>query len=177
MGIGVAIELLHDAFLVHDDVADGNEMGCGRPALAARHGLAAALNAGDGLAIVAGQVLRKATQQLPDDLAEPVWHEFDTMALRTLKGAGHRSRLAARRCRGPQAPGLPRADHAQDVLVHHHLSAAGRRPGGLRGADLASLVRFGFHFCAAFQIREDLLNPWAIRTGASGSAAVVPLMA
>ncbi len=33
LGIAVAIELLHNAFLVHDDVADGSEMRRGRPTL------------------------------------------------------------------------------------------------------------------------------------------------
>ena len=35
LGIAVAIELLHNAFLVHDDIADGSEMRRGRPTLAA----------------------------------------------------------------------------------------------------------------------------------------------
>ncbi len=86
LGIAVAIELLHNAFLVHDDIADGSEMRRGRPTLAATHGLAAALNAGDGLAIVASQVLRRATRRLDRDLADLVWVEFDTMAMRTLEG-------------------------------------------------------------------------------------------
>ena len=86
LGIAVAIELLHNAFLVHDDVADGSEMRRGRPTLAATHGMAAALNAGDGLAVVAGQVLRRATRRLDRDLADMVWAEFDTMAMRTLEG-------------------------------------------------------------------------------------------
>ena len=33
LGIAVAIELLHNAFLVHDDIADGSEMRRGRPTL------------------------------------------------------------------------------------------------------------------------------------------------
>src|SRR5262249_22093242 len=53
LGVAVAIELLHNAFLVHDDIADGSEMRRGRPTLTATYGVAAALNAGDGLAIVA----------------------------------------------------------------------------------------------------------------------------
>ncbi len=35
LGIAVAIELMHNAFLVHDDIADGSEMRRGRPTLAA----------------------------------------------------------------------------------------------------------------------------------------------
>jgi geranylgeranyl diphosphate synthase type II len=34
IGVAVAIELLHNAFLVHDDIADGSEMRRGRPTLA-----------------------------------------------------------------------------------------------------------------------------------------------
>ncbi len=86
LGIAVAIELMHNAFLVHDDIADGSEMRRGRPTLPADYGLAAALNAGDGLAIVASQVLRRAVRRLDRDLADLVMSEFDTMALRTLEG-------------------------------------------------------------------------------------------
>ena len=38
LGIAVAIELLHNAFLVHDDIVDGSEMRRGRPTLAASTG-------------------------------------------------------------------------------------------------------------------------------------------
>ncbi|MDT5283778.1 MAG: geranylgeranyl diphosphate synthase, type, partial [Mycobacterium sp.] len=86
LGLAVAIELLHNAFLVHDDIVDGSEMRRGRPTLSATHGMAAALNAGDGLAVVAGQVMRRATRRLGRDLADLVWAEFDTMAMRTLEG-------------------------------------------------------------------------------------------
>ncbi|MGH3561850.1 MAG: polyprenyl synthetase family protein, partial [Mycobacterium sp.] len=86
LGLAVAIEMLHNAFLVHDDIADGSENRSGRATLAATHGIAAALNAGDALAVVAGQVLRRATRRLDRDLAEMVWAEFDTMAMRTLEG-------------------------------------------------------------------------------------------
>ena len=47
-------------------------------------------------------------------------------------GTGHRGRLAARQCRGPAARRLPRADHAQDMLVHHDPSAPRRRDWSVR---------------------------------------------
>jgi geranylgeranyl diphosphate synthase type II len=72
LGLAVAIELLHNAFLVHDDIVDGSEMRRGRPTLSATHGMAAALNAGDALAIVAGQVMRRAARRLGRDLADLV---------------------------------------------------------------------------------------------------------
>lgn len=159
LGVAVAIELLHNAFLVHDDIADGSEMRRGRPTLAATHGMAAALNAGDGLAIVAGQVLRRATRRMDRDLADLVWSEFDTMALRTLEG---------------QATEVGwQVDYVEDLrpedylnLIMHktcwyttiHPLRVGAMVGSGGTAELAPLVRFGFHFGAAFQIRDDLLN-------------------
>ena len=56
--VAVAIELLHNAFLVHDDIVDGSELRRGRPTLCAEYGLGLALNAGDALAVLANQVLR-----------------------------------------------------------------------------------------------------------------------
>ena len=137
LGIAVAIELLHNAFLVHDDIADGSEMRRGRPTLAATHGMAAALNAGDGLAIVAGQVLRRATRRLDRDLADLVWVEFDTMAMRTLEGQATEVGWQLDNVEDRGAGGLSPPDHAQDVLVHHHSPAARRRDrrvGRHRGA-------------------------------------------
>src|ERR1700730_3214747 len=159
LGLAVAIEMLHNAFLVHDDIADGSEMRRGRPTLAATHGVSAALNAGDALAVVAGQVLRRATRRLDRDLADLVWAEFDTMAMRTLEG---------------QATELGwQIDKVEDLrpedylhLIMHkkcwyttiHPLRVGAIVGSGGTADLGPLVRFGFHFGAAFQIRDDLLN-------------------
>jgi geranylgeranyl diphosphate synthase type II len=47
----VAIELLHNALLIHDDIEDGSERRRGRPTLHLLHGVPLALNAGDGLAL------------------------------------------------------------------------------------------------------------------------------
>jgi geranylgeranyl diphosphate synthase, type II len=159
IGVAVAIELLHNAFLVHDDIADGSEMRRGRPTLAAKHGLAAALNAGDGLAIVASQVLRRATRRLDRDIADQVMEEFDIMAMRTLEGQATEI--------GWQldcVEDLRPADYLE-LIMHKtcwYTTIYPLRVGAIVGsggtADLAPMVRFGFHFGAAFQIRDDLLN-------------------
>jgi geranylgeranyl diphosphate synthase, type II len=159
IGVAVAIELLHNAFLVHDDIADGSEMRRGRPTLTARHGLAAALNAGDGLAIVASQVLRRATRRLDRDIADQVMEEFDIMAMRTLEGQATEI--------GWQldcVEDLRPADYLE-LIMHKtcwYTTIYPLRVGAIVGsggtADLAPMVRFGFHFGAAFQIRDDLLN-------------------
>ena len=159
LGIAVAIEMLHNAFLVHDDVADGSEMRRGRPTLSATHGTAAALNAGDGLAIIAGQVLRRATRRLEQDLADQVWTEFDMMALRTLEGQATEAGWQL-----DDVEGLGPSDYLE-LIMHKtcwyttiHPLRVGAIVGSGGTVDLAPLVRFGFHFGAAFQIRDDLLN-------------------
>ena len=159
LGLAVAIELLHNAFLVHDDIADGSEMRRGRPTLPAAYGMAAALNAGDALAVVAGQVLRRATRRLDRDLADLVWAEFDTMALRTLEGQATEV--------GWQLDNVEdlRPDDYLHLIMHKtcwyttiHPLRVGAIVGSGGTAELGPLVRFGFHFGAAFQIRDDLLN-------------------
>lgn len=158
-GVAVAIELLHNAFLVHDDIADGSEMRRGRPTLAAKYGMAAALNAGDGLAIVAGQVLRRAVRGLDRDLADLVWAEFDTMAMRTLEGQATEIgwQLDNVVDLGPEDY-LELIMHKTCWYTTIHPLRVGAMVGSGGTVDLGPLVRFGFHFGAAFQIRDDLLN-------------------
>jgi geranylgeranyl diphosphate synthase type II len=159
LGIAVAIELLHNAFLIHDDVADGSEMRRGRPTLSATYGLGTALNAGDGMAVVAGQVLRRATRRLDRDLADLVMAEFDTMAMRTLEGQaielGWRADAASEL--GPEDY-LNLIMHKTCWYTTIHPLRVGAMVGSGGTAELGPLVRFGFHFGAAFQIRDDMLN-------------------
>jgi geranylgeranyl diphosphate synthase, type II len=159
LGFAVTIELLHNAFLVHDDIADGSEMRRGRPTLAAAYGIAAALNAGDALAIVANQVLRRATRRLDPDLADLVLAEFDTMAIRTLEGQATEAGWQF-----DEVHNLGPEDYLE-LIMHKtcwyttiHPLRVGALVGSGGTADLGPLVRFGFHLGAAFQIRDDLLN-------------------
>jgi geranylgeranyl diphosphate synthase type II len=157
--IAVAIELLHNAFLIHDDIADGSERRRGRPTLPAEHGDALALNAGDALAVLANQVLRRHARRLPDGIARRVLEEFDTMALRTLEGQaielGWRRDNVAR---------LTPEDYLH-MIMHKtcwYTTVHPLRVGALVGSsgtmDLGPMVRFGFLLGAAFQIRDDVLN-------------------
>ncbi len=157
--IAVAIELLHNAFLVHDDIADESEQRRGRPTLPAEYGAGLALNAGDALAVVANQVLRRHTRTMPAALADRVLDEFDTMTLRTLEGQA--TELGWRR---DVAEGLTPEDYL-DLIMHKtcwyttiHPLRVGALVGSGGGADLGALVRFGFYLGAAFQIQDDLLN-------------------
>jgi geranylgeranyl diphosphate synthase type II len=157
--VAVAIELLHNAFLVHDDIVDGSERRRGRPTLAAEYGLGLALNAGDALAVLSNQVLRRHASRMDADLAERVLSEFDAMALRTLEGQA--TELGWRR---DGVDTLEPEDYL-DLIMHKtcwyttvHPLRVGALIGSEGAADLRPMVRFGFHLGAAFQIQDDLLN-------------------
>ncbi len=47
-----AIELLHNAMLIHDDIQDGSDMRRNRPTLHVLHGMPLAINAGDTLLLL-----------------------------------------------------------------------------------------------------------------------------
>ena len=157
--VAVAIELLHNAFLVHDDIVDGSERRRGRPTLTAEYGLGLALNAGDALAVLSNQVLRRHASRMDADLAERVLSEFDAMALRTLEGQA--TELGWRR----DGVHVLEPEDYLDLIMHKtcwyttvHPLRVGALIGSAGSADLRPMVRFGFHLGAAFQIQDDLLN-------------------
>ena len=155
----VALELLHNAFLVHDDIQDASLRRRGLPTLHARYGVPLALNAGDALAILAGEPLRDNRRVLGSRLAARIGEEFDLMARRTLEGQARE--LGWRR---DVAVDLEPDDYL-DLIMHKtcwyttiHPLRVGALIGTLGRADPDPLVPFGFYLGAAFQIRDDLLN-------------------
>jgi geranylgeranyl diphosphate synthase type II len=157
--VAVAIELLHNAFLVHDDIVDGSERRRGRPTLPAQYGVGLALNAGDALAVLSNQILRRHATCMDVDLADRLLHEFDAMALRTLEGQA--TELGWRRDR---VEALAPEDYLE-LIMHKtcwyttvHPLRVGALIGSAGAADLRPMARFGFYLGAAFQIQDDLLN-------------------
>ena len=154
-----AIELLHNAFLVHDDVEDGSLSRRGLPTLHLQHGLALAVNAGDGLAVVGLTPLRDNLGVLGSDMSRRVLDEFQALLHRTIEG-----QAIELGWRSENVVDLSPTDYLDMVLLKtcSYSTIFPLRIGGLIGswglADLDALTRFGFHLGAAFQIRDDLLN-------------------
>jgi len=155
----VAIELLHNAFLIHDDIEDGSLLRRGRPTLHAAHGVALAINAGDALAYLAHAPLRDNRKLLGNRMAAGIVEEFDIMIRRTLEGQA--TELGWRR---DGVLDVGPADYLDLVLrktcwyTTIHPLRIGATIGSWGRADLDAMVRFGFHLGAAFQIADDLLN-------------------
>ena len=154
-----ALELLHTAFLVHDDVEDDSELRRGRPTLHRQYGRALAVNAGDALAVVALGALRENERRLGRGLAARIWAEFDFMARLTVDGQA-RELGWQRAGRTDLTP-----DDYLDLIMRKtcwYTTLLPLRVGALIGAggpvDLEPMLRFGFYLGAAFQIRDDVLN-------------------
>jgi geranylgeranyl diphosphate synthase type II len=154
-----ALELLHTAFLIHDDIEDHSGLRRGETALHHRYGTELAINAGDGLAIFALGALRDNRERLGGRLAERIWSEFEFMARQTVDG---------------QAIELGwRIDNRTDLAPGDYLDLIMKktcwyttvlplRIGALVGsrgsADPESMIPFGFLLGASFQIQDDILN-------------------
>lgn len=148
----VAVELVHDFSLLHDDVMDGD--------LTRRHRPSAWTVFGMGPAILAGDMLLTAAVEQLTAQPDPVG------ALRILTGA------LAELCVGQMADLA--FEQRGDVTVAECLAMAEGKTGALLGAacQLGALAggadqagaavyrRFGLHLGVAFQLLDDLLGIW-----------------
>ena len=163
MPAAVAIELMHNAFLVHDDVEDDATDRRDGPSLHRMVGAPLAVQTGDALALAAfSPLLDRRT--LTDQLRERVLRELVTMARLTLEGQELELRLGE-----PSSPAAP-TRQAQDADYFHlvglktaaYTTVYPLRIGALIGsqgaADLGALTRFGYVLGLAFQLRDDVLD-------------------
>jgi geranylgeranyl diphosphate synthase, type II len=158
LDVAVAVEMLHNAFLIHDDLQDGSERRRGHPTLHAMHGVPLAVNAGDALATLALRPLQ-APGALGSRVARQVLDEVIAMILKTTEGQA--LELGWRR---DNVVDLGPDDYLELVAKKTcwYTTVAPLRLGALIGsrgmAFLGPLSRFGFCLGAAFQIRDDLLS-------------------
>jgi len=159
VGSAVAIEMLHNAFLIHDDIQDESEERRGQPTLHKAHGVPLALNAGESLSLLSLRPLRDNFERLGSRLTMRIFEETERTAWESAEG---------------QALELGwRRDNLMDVTAGDYLTMVLKktcwlatihpcRIGALIGSrgsvDLDAFVRFGFFLGAAFQIQDDLLN-------------------
>ena len=159
LSAAVAIELLHNAFLVHDDICDGAHRRRGQDALHVRHGIPRALSAGDALAWAALGPLLDDAATLGPRLTFDLLAEFDHLTRRTIEG--HALELSWRE---RSLLELDVDQYLRLVLdkTCWYSSIHPCRVGALLGsggwADLDALARFGFFLGALLQIRDDVEN-------------------
>lgn len=79
-----AIELLHNATLIHDDIQDGDQMRRGHPTLWVRHGTAQAINAGDLMLMLPTMALQP--MNVDDSIKWRLSHALSKRSTATVRG-------------------------------------------------------------------------------------------
>ena len=159
LGAAAAIELLHNAFLVHDDICDGAIHRRGGTALHVRHGVPLALNAGDALAWLAMGPLLDNVRTLGSRLALDVLAEFQHLTQRTIEGQAVELGWRNRDVTDLDFDGYMRVIVDKTCWYSTiHPCRVGALIGSRGRADLDAIARFGFFLGAVLQLRDDVEN-------------------
>ena len=155
----VALELVHNAFLIHDDIEDESEERRGRPTLHRLLGVPIAVNVGDALIALSLRPLLANRHSLGPRLSMRILEEAERMVRETVEGQA--LELSWRHANVLQ---LETEDYLRMILkktcwyTSIYPCRVGAVIGTRDGAALDCFTRFGFFLGAAFQIQDDLLN-------------------
>ena len=150
----VAIELVHNFSLVHDDIIDGDLERRHRPTVWAAHGVDRAIIAGDGLATLAFQVLLDVPSEQRANAASLLADATQAMI------AGQAQDMAfERRGSVTLAECLEMVSGKTAALVRC-AACLGAVLSGASDPTISALWEFGHHLGIAFQAVDDLLGIW-----------------
>jgi octaprenyl-diphosphate synthase len=147
--LAVAVELIHAATLLHDDVVDLGDTRRGAPAARTVYGNAAAIFAGDWLLVQALQRVQRAG--LPGMLDRTL-ATIDEMIRAEAVQLAARGRLNADRA------DYFRVVEGKTAALFRWAMFGGGLAGGLDDDACRALERYGLHLGVAFQAVDDLLD-------------------
>ena len=154
-----ALELFHNAFLVHDDVEDESVHRRGDPTLHQRYGVAIAVNVGDALNVLTMTPLLQNLEVIGLEKTLRVFREIERMGRESVEGQAMELEWARSR-----SWGLTERDYRLMTLKKTSWYTCitpcriGALIGGGAGVDLGVFTRFGRDLGIAFQVQDDLLN-------------------
>jgi octaprenyl-diphosphate synthase len=148
-GLAVAVELIHSATLLHDDVVDVAERRRGEPAACVVYGNAASIFAGDWLLVAA---LRRIAAAGVEGLLDRMLGVIDEMIVAESIQLERRGNVTG-----------AREDYfaiieGKTAALFRWAMVAGARIAKLSPAAEAALERFGLHLGVAFQAVDDELD-------------------
>jgi octaprenyl-diphosphate synthase len=147
--LAVAVELVHTATLLHDDVVDLGEVRRGAPAARILYGNAASIFAGDWLLV---EALRRVERSGVPNALPRLLEVIEEMILAESLQLDRRGRLSGDR------DSYQRVVEGKTASLFRWAFYAGARAGGLSEAVTSALEGFGLHLGAAFQVIDDVLD-------------------
>jgi geranylgeranyl pyrophosphate synthase len=154
-----ALELLHNAFLVHDDIEDASEYRRGLPTLHRQSGLPLALNVGDAMNALSARLLRQNLERLGPKLSARVFDEFDHLSLETIEGqAMELGWIRDNDCETSERDYLLMVLKKTSWYSFIHPARVGALIARPEQAVLDDFNAFGYFLGTAFQIQDDVLN-------------------
>jgi len=151
---GVAVELVHNFSLIHDDIIDSDVERHHRPTVWSVYGIGPAIVAGDALQVLAHQVLLEspsgrgpeASSALAEATAAMIAGQADDIAFET------RHDVTVEQCMAMSA--------AKTGALLGCASSIGAILAGAPDATVGALRDYGRHLGLAFQAVDDLLGIW-----------------
>jgi geranylgeranyl diphosphate synthase type II len=157
--MAVTLELIHNGFLVHDDIEDESDHRRGKPTMHRLHGTPLAVNVGDALHVLSLRPLMECRDTLGPGLAWRLFCEIEHMIRESVEGQA----MEIGWIHDNQTDLTP-DDYLRMTLkktcwytcIHPVRIGALIATGG--HLPPATFDRFGYYLGAAFQIQDDLLN-------------------
>ena len=155
---GAALELVHSFTLLHDDIADRDEMRRGRTTVWKLWGIGHAITAGDALYALANLAASRLSARTSPDIAAAVLRELNQAVLEVCEGQeldiSYEKNL-----------GLTDADYMRMIglktaALFRATCGIGARVAGAGEAAAEALREFGAALGLAYQIRDDILGIW-----------------
>lgn len=147
--IAVAVELVHHATLLHDDVVDLADARRGAPTARTEYGNAASIFAGDWLLI---EALRRVRRAAVGNALGELLATIEEMILAESLQLEYRRRVDT-----PEDVYLRVAEGKTAALFRWAMGAGGQA-GELSGGACEALGLYGLHLGVAFQLTDDLLD-------------------
>jgi geranylgeranyl pyrophosphate synthase/uncharacterized protein with NAD-binding domain and iron-sulfur cluster len=153
------LEMLHNAFLVHDDIEDGSESRRGAPTMHCRAGIPIAVNTGDSMNALAMRLFRRTGERLGPVAALRIFDEIDHMVVETLEGQA----MELGWVRDNDLT-VGAEDYLRLVLKKTawysfiHPMRIGALAANGEDRNLGRFNQFGYLLGLAFQITDDVLN-------------------
>ncbi len=157
--LAIAFELLHNAFLIHDDIEDESELRRGQPTAHIKHGAALSLNAGDALMAMSLRPVLDAAPDLGAAMTLTLIGEIEHLLMETVEGQAMELGW-----REEHRIDLNEVDYLRMILKKTcwyttiHPLRGGALIAGRPSDEVDGLLDFGISIGSLFQLKDDILN-------------------